>query len=499
VSRAAAAVPYTAEDAKRELARRAKEELEKRRATPAFKAGVVRAIRAELFDRQLRVLDDPSPRIALLCSRRAGKSELAARMIAISLLESGHNVYTMFAARTLARARQIIFPLLEKMNDDYGLGWQMSAHLGQIATPDGAVFILLGVDDAVSIEKVRGSKYRLAVCDEAATYEALLERLVVDCLEPGTIDLKPRGRIVLAGTPSYAQAGYWFTVATGQKSGWSTHRWTLQDNPHIPDVGAALASIREANGWDESDPTYRREYLGQFVADESTLVYAVAEGRNTCYLPDLPQPPPGKTWDQWVREDWSVTVAADIGYVDAFAVIALGSPPHSKDMYALETATEVGLRAEQQAEYIQRFREKYRPERTVIDAGGQGKLVHGEFNQRFGKAAGGPAVAAQKMGKNEAIGMFNSDMRIGRIRALLPGALALYREWCELVWADTEKQRVNKHQSRNHVADACLYAWRAHRAYLAKAAPAEKTAEQLELEAQTARLKAAKGRGGRVR
>lgn len=104
----ALSIPFTAEDAKRELARRAKEELEKRRNTPEFKAGVIAALRGEMFAQQLEVLDCTSPRIALCCSRRAGKSELAARMLAIALIQCRHNEYTLFAARTLARARQIL-------------------------------------------------------------------------------------------------------------------------------------------------------------------------------------------------------------------------------------------------------------------------------------------------------------------------------------------------------------------------------------------------------
>lgn len=483
-------VVYVAADAKAELAKRAREELAKRATRADFREAVALALRQDLFGLQLEVLDDPSPRIALCCSRRAGKSELAARMIAIALLRGGHNQYVVFAARTLQRARGIIWPLLSKINDDYALGWRMQEHVGQIVTPTGSVFLLLGVDDATSVEKVRGSKFILAVCDESSTYDHLLERLVIDCIEPGTIDLNPRGRIVLAGTPGYAQAGYWFETATGLKPGWKHYHWTLAQNPHIPNVQAALASIRDGNGWDESHPTYRREYLGIWVADENTLVYAVAEGRNTLALGDLPQPPPGKTFADWVRQDWHCTLGADVGYTDAFALSLIGTPPHSKDMYILETTAQTGLRADQQAEFIQRWREKYAPTRTVIDAGGQGKIVHQEFNHRYGALMGGPAAPAQKMGKVEAIGMFNGDLRTGRLRALMPACQGLYREWCELVWDNDEKTKVNKTQA-NHLTDATLYAWRAHRAWLNKAAPAAKTAEDLEREAQDARLKGA--------
>lgn len=408
-------------------------------------------------------------------------------MIAIELIRARHNEYCMFAARTLARARQIIWGLLAKINDDYGLGWRMSEHIGQIVTPDGGMFILLGVDDAVSVEKTRGSKYRLAVCDESSTYEALLERLIIDCVEPGTIDLSPRGRILLAGTPGYAQSGYWFQVATAKRPGWKSYYWTLHNNPHIPDVQAALASIREANGWDEMDPTYRREYLGHWVADESTLVYPYNAAVNSCEWSAVPMPPAGKTLEQWIRDEWTVTVGADIGFTDAFAVAALGSPPHSKDCFFLESHSQSGLRAEEQAAWIQRYREKYKAQRVVMDAGGSGKLVHAEFQSRYG----GGAAPAQKMGKLEAIGMMGSDMRSGRIRAL-PLAKGLAGEWSALVWADDAKTKVDKHIAKDHTTDAALYAWRAHRAYLNKAAPEAPTAAQLEAEAQERRMQKAR-------
>ncbi len=488
------AIPFTSQDALRELAARARAELEKRRATPEFKAGVVKQLRAGAFDKQLKVLDDPSRRIAVCCSRRAGKSELAAIMIAIELINAGHNEYCLFAARTLTRARQIIWAILEKINDDYGLGWHMTAHHGAITTTSGAAFFLLGVDDRNSIEKVRGSKYRLAICDEASTYEELLKPLIDDCIGPGTMDFDPTGRIIICGTPGYSLAGYWYSLATGQVPGWSHHYWTLLENPYMPNPQKILAEERERQGWDENEPTYRREYLGQWIADESALVYSAIEGRNTVTLDAMPQPPAGKTWEQWIREEWSVTVAADIGFVDAFAVVALGSPPHSKDCYFLECQTQSGLRADEQAAYIQSFRDKYAPERTVMDVGGAGKLVHGEFNSRYGHLAGGPAAPALKTEKNAAIGMMCTDLRIGRIKALIPGALALFKEWSTLTWSDDEKTKVSKHQA-NHCSDAGLYAWRAHRAYLAKALPGEKTDEEKEQQAREDRLKrAAKGR-----
>lgn len=468
---------FSALQAKQELSRRAKEELQSRCTLPEFKASVIAQLKADLFKKQRTVLQDKSPLLSLCCSRRAGKSELAARMIAIALTESGHNDVVLFCAQTLQRARQIMWPILEKMNTDMGLGWTMSAHIGQVVTRDGAMLMLLGVTDNQSIEKVRGSRYRLAFVDESSTFEHLLERLVVDCLLPGTLDFTPRGKIVLAGTPGYSRVGYWWQVATGLKKGWSHHAWTLFDNPMIENIEEKLKQVREEEGLSEEDPKYKREFLGLWTADESVLVYVATEARNTVKV--LPNAPANLSLEQWIRDEWLVTCALDVGFTDKCAVAAIGSPPGSTDVYVLETFSQAKLRADEQALKLKEFRDKYRAQRTVIDVGGQGKLVHGEFNQRYGKMAGGAAMPAKKMNKVEAIGLFNTDMRLGRIKALMPSAGDVYSEWCNLPWADDARTKVHPAYD-NHASDACLYAWREHRAFLAKPLPVSKTAAEQE-------------------
>ena len=473
---------YTPREAQKEVQRRVREELIRRRDKDpdAYKRAVIAALRSELFDKQLAVMDDKSRRIALCCSRRAGKSELAARMIACALLQGNRNDYVLFAARTLQRAKQILLSILQRIDEQYALNWHFQPHVGQVTTPEGAVLVLLGVDDSEAVEKIRGSRYRLAICDEASTYEQHLDTLITDCLAPGTADFDPPGRILVCGTPGYVRKGTWFDIAEGSKAGYSRYHWILDENPHMKNIAKFLAEEREANGWTEDDPVYLREYRGIWSADASTLVYAYSSSRNDCRR--LPEPPPDMSLDEWIRQDWHVTVAGDIGYTDDFAVCALGSPPHSKDIYVLYTYREPGLLAGVQADRIQEVRARFRPARTVIDAGGMGKLPFEEFNQRYGKQAGGMAIQAKKQGKIEAIGMLNSDLRTGTLKAWLPAALDVVDEWKSLPWADPEARDKEHKGFRNHTADCVLYCWREHRAYLANPAPKPKTPEQLEAE-----------------
>jgi len=393
-------------------------------------------------------------------------------MVALELEAAGEDEYVVFGARTLGIARDLVWRRLVRINDRYMLGWRVQEARHEITTRRGAEFRLFGVDDSVSIEKVRGKKYRLVICDEASTYQEHIEKLIRDCFAPGTKDFDPPGRIVIAGTPGYVCAGFWHDIswlrpedATTQHqralaSAFKRFAWTLDDNPHIPNVEAALREERETWGLTDDDPVYLREYRGQWISDGSSLVYAYDPTRNAVH--DLPEP--------FDADTWLTTVAADIGYTDDFAVVVVGSPKHSRTTYVLHAFKQSGLLVGAQAELIHRARQQYRPTRTVIDAGGQGKLVLEEFNARYGAAAGGRALPAEKGSKVEAIGMLNSDLRSGALQVLMPDAEPVASEMMHLPWASAARDK--EHPAfPNHVVDATLYGWRAHRGFMQPAAP----------------------------
>lgn len=446
-------------------------------------------IRGELFDRQLSVMDDPSRRISVCCGRRSGKTEWAVRMLADSLEASGEEEFSVFGARTMGIARDLIWRRMLRVNERYSLGWKVNEARSEITTIAGAEFRLFGVDDAASVEKVRGKKYRLVICDEASTYEQSLRRLIQECFSPGTMDFDPPGRIVVAGTPGYVCEGFWWDIAgrpidEGGLKSFSRHHWTLRDNPHIPNAEAAIKEECEAWNWTEDDPAKLRELDGRWISDGNALVYAYQPQRNGVL--ELPRPPAGLTLEDWIRDHWLVTLAADIGYTDDFGIVVLGSPPHSKDTYVLYAFKQAGLLVGAQADLIHKARVRFRPSRVVVDAGGQGKLTLEEYNARYGAASGGSAMPADKQGKVEAIGLLNSELRSTtegacRIYVYLPEAQPLASELSSLPWAD--KSKTKEHPAfANHVADAFLYGFRAHRAFRSKPAEKTKTEEQLEAE-----------------
>lgn len=446
-----------------------------------------KAIKRELHSAQRRALKDKARFIAMLCSRRAGKTELCARMIALALLDSGVNEWVVFAARTASIARDLIWVHLEQLNIRHGLGWEMHENLGTIKTPTGAQFRLLGVDKRKEVQKIRGYKLRLIILDEASTYQEHLEELIRDCAEPALTDL--RGRLVLSGTPGVVCEGYWFEASTGLKPKFSVHAWTVRENPLFPrDVEEMLREVREENGWSEDDPTYRREYLGEWVEDTSALVYKFVRARNTC--DELPE--------EFDPSTWLCTLGIDFGMTDECAWVVLGTPKHSKQVFVLHAEKESELLPDEAAAKTAALVKRFKPVRLVGDGGGIGKPYVAEFNRRWAHDAGISVSLAEKIDKVGAISLLNGDLRAGeardaRIKLLLPAAEELAREIQHLPWLDAAHTKENP-SFPNHCADAFLYAWRAHTSFWNR--PKKKEPTRAEKEAAERKERAKRAREG---
>lgn len=438
-----------------ELERRTSERLGLIEAELARRSAETRAkIMAELFDEQRALLLDESRYLAVCCSRRAGKTHTLSRMIAVALLDCGRNEWVAFCAKTLPIAKGLVWSELEELNRVHKLGWRMLKQTGEIETAAGGRFILAGISDGSAADKLRGNKYRLVICDEAATYQHYLDGLITPVIEPALADL--RGRLVLSGTPGRVCAGFWFKAATGLLPKYKRHHWTLRNNPHMPDADAYLRGILSDNNWTEEEPVYRQEYLGEWVDDANALVYAFVRDRNAPKGFQLPEP--------FDPDTWLVTMGLDFGMDDACAWVVLGSPRDSRKIYVLAARKEWGMLPDQAAKVTAELIAKYIPDKLVGDASGKPYIE--EWNRRHRKDDGIPRIRpADKTDKVGSIALMNGDFRGGNL-ILLPEAEAYAVEAQYLPWWD--EQRRKEHPSfDNHACDAALYAWKAHRSYRA--------------------------------
>lgn len=454
-----------------------------------------------MFDRQREALaDEASKAIALLCSRRAGKTR-GFLLKAIKVMQENPGCRIPYIALTRKSAEGILWASIKEVNDELGLG--LVPHKADLAwvSPNGSTLFLVGANKADEIEKLRGQKFPLVGIDEAGSFRAtLLNLLVEDVLEASLMDYD--GTLVLVGTPTAACVGYFHEVTTGRQKGWSVHHWTVLDNPHIPHAESWLAALRARKGWTEDHPTYRREYLGEWARDESALVYKISRARNGIrtmpegYSPHSPA--------------WVHIIGIDYGYVDAcaWAVLAFRRNRKSGDkgVYVVESfkrstlppeehlemlddmasrgmpvemqrQKDAGLLPDEAAWITSKLIHKYQPSRVVGDAGGLGKPYIEEAKRRWKL----PIQNADKARKLAQIELVNDGLRVSRIHVMLDANHDLLAEAEILQW-DMEKVEVSagglvRHEMRrvidkrfeDHLCDAWQYAYGAAWAFVNEA------------------------------
>jgi hypothetical protein len=421
-----------------ELSDRLRKEIAERQKDPAFR----KALRSTILEHgrtgtpplpaQRKVQEDKSRLLTLCCSRRAGKSEVCSRLIADELVEAGFNEWICFGAGTLSIAKDIVWDELTALNEKYALGWDINNSDLSIRTPRGGRFRLFGVNDKKSVDKVRGKKYRLVICDEASTYEPHLKELVERAFDPGTKDLK--GRIILAGTPGYVKAGYWYEASQGKLKGWSNHHWTIFDNVHIPDVEQALRETREMFGWDEDHPTYRGEYLGIWVDNSSLLVCDFEENRNTVGEEELET--------LGYNLSWRHVIGIDFGSVDATAWTVVAVDPTTDKRYCVYSFAQSGLVGDEPVEITRDLVEHYRTTYAVCDPGGGGKFFLTTFNAKWAKTTGCTIRSADKIDLLGSIRLLNSELRTGRLRFLSPDTASAFGDIRRLLWKDERRDKI---------------------------------------------------------
>ncbi len=403
----------------------------------------------DMFPAQRAFFLDPSKRKAALCSRRAGKTF----GVACWLYEGGRDCpkgLSVYICLSRNNARLILWATLIAINDRYKLNLWFRTMDNQLIVqlPNGHKIWLAGCKDSAEIDKFRGVKIRRAAIDEAASFGEYLRELVFDVLDPALLDYD--GEMCLIGTPGLIPAGLFFEITTGQGYGndaagkWSTHSWTVLDNPHIPHAESWLANKRKENGWGENHPRYLREWLGQWVNDDGARCYPCDAARNYFYT--LPVEAESK---------WIYALGVDVGYEDSTAFVVGAYRRGLPNIYIIRAEKHEHLIPSSVAARIQVFQERYGISHVVLDSGGIGKAYAEEASQRYGIYI----EAAEKTKKRAFMELMKGELLSGTIRVQPRDCECLINEWAALVW--DEKHEKPDPRFEDHASDAALYLWRA--------------------------------------
>lgn len=417
---------------------------------------------------QQRVAVDPARRIAVRCPRRAGKSWLALSIAIERCLRKPGSLWVIVG---LARptVKKIFWGMLKKLSKEMELGIAFKEVDLEAHFENGSILYFQGAETRSEGEKLRGGNYDGVIVDECKSfnYEVFTE-LIQDIIEPALGDRK--GVLILIGTPGEILAGPFYEatceppIEFGGSDGvkrysnkpygsdstdpfvWSLHTWSVQDNIEVPHLWAEALEKKRIRGWDDDHPTWRREYLGQWVAGRNFLVYRYVKYKHD-YSGQLPEG--GK---------WIYVLGLDIGYRDGDAIVVLAYSRESYDVYQVYGEKREKMNITELARWVHEVREIYpRLEVMVADYGGNGtKILHELAN--IHRLYFQPA---EKTEKNDFIDLFNTEFDAGRIHVLAGNPVSdefIGNRWLEKT-VGTERKREDP-STPNDLCDAFLYAWR---------------------------------------
>jgi hypothetical protein len=400
-----------------------------------------------LYPKQREFVDDKEPRKALLGTRRAGKTEAIAAWL-LDGAEDAPGELSLYVALNRSNARLQLWRKFVELKRRFGLRLEFAEPDGQllVTCANKHQILLAGCSNKAEIEKFRGLKLRRAAVDEGASFGAYLEQLVEDVIEPALLDLG--GELAVCGTPGAIPAGLFYEITTGDSStrkAWPTHRLTALENPYIPDVAAKVAATKLRNGWTDDSPTYRREWLGEWVLDGNALIYPYSAARNGAT--ELP------------AGDWRYCLGVDLGFTDATAFVLVAVRSNDPAVYVVEAWKRSGMIPTAIAAQCLRYREKLKGKglRIVVDEGGLGKGYAEELRQRHGVGCE-PAEKQKKRALQEIV---RGEFLAGMVKVVDRASRALIDEISVLTW--DEKGEAEDPRFENHAADAMLYAVRAMR------------------------------------
>lgn len=223
----------------------------------------------QLFKEQREVLlDTLIKRKCVMCSRRAGKTELNVRLLVKACAVP--NSPCLYVNLTFANAINQTFDKILECAKSIELPIQQSSKAdGFIIFANGSSITFKGNTNKAEADKIRGYKYRLAIIDEAQS-QVNMPYLINEVIEPLLMDFAD-SVMILTGTPPRSKNTY-FEKAWNSKE-WHNYHWTMFENPYIPDPEEQLDKICAEKGLTRESDFIQREYFGVIAYDTEAQVF----------------------------------------------------------------------------------------------------------------------------------------------------------------------------------------------------------------------------------
>jgi hypothetical protein len=466
------------------------------------------ALRSLLRPHQARLEADGASRICVRSARQTGKSTAVMLIATIRCLERALNDWVIIGL-TRPSIKRIYWTALQRINDAFELGIKFQFQELVATFPNGSRIFFVGADKLDEIEKLRGGRYHGAIVDECKSFPfAIFEVLLQDVLEPALMG--QAGQLYLIGTPGDVLLGEFYLAScrpallrgdrwsnklfgdpteAARDALWSLHVWTLRDNDikfKDPRTGEEFTlwdkalKIKRDRGWADDNATWRREYLGEWVAADGRLVYRYRPHEHD-YIPrndtrwGLPEDVTGQRLH--------TVIGFDFGSRDGTAVVVWAFSETTPDLWEVYSEKRVAqpgtkMTVRDIAEWYHEVEAEYGPfDGWPADWAGLATMVMDTLADEYGVFL----EPAEKKEKNDHIELFNSDLDAHLIHIRQGSALSkelLQNKWLEknLVKVDdrwvllTEKRKEDP-STPNDLCDAGLYGFRWCRHRAAKPGP----------------------------
>lgn len=253
----------------------------------------------------------PGQKWFLGMSRRRGKTFLLCVM-AVEYAISHPGAQIHYAASTAKAVKKMVRPNFRKILADCPaeLRPKWNAVDSEYVFPNGAIITVAGCDNE-NYENLRGTESHFVVIDEAGFIDHL-QAVMDDVLLPMT--LETNATIVISSTPPRSLDHYSVDVAREcQQAGRYFHQ-TMYDNPRLSQrqLDAFLRKLAGSRNVDEfrKTATFRREMMGEFVADSDAVVIPEWMEQSGISVTDVLRPPYFDTY-----------ISSDIGYRDGWGIL----------------------------------------------------------------------------------------------------------------------------------------------------------------------------------
>lgn len=406
----------------------------------------------ELFKEQLEFVLAPSRYSAALCSRRAGKTTACA-VYAIQELLHNPGSLGLYLALTDESVEKIFMPIVQPLIKKYKVSCIVKKD--ELKFSNGSTLSIYGANHPNKIEGFRGTKLRVCIIDEAASFkEDILRYLIDEIILYALSDLG--GRLLLVGTPASHCSGMFYNITTFKEGVgvWDVKMWNAFDNPHqAKQHDIIIEDICRSKKSDRYHPKILREGYGQWATDDDDKIIKDFTVTNEKL--------------EYKIGEWRSVIGVDFGFNDKTAFSVIGWRYNNPTAYVLETIEFDGKANSHEGSVskigsiLQELKRRYRPLSIVGDPAGASKLIMDEFSRKHSIAM----KSAEKSNKAHYLEIL-SDALLNESLLLTHTTTKLQDQLKMLVWNE-EHTREREGQPCDHF-DATLYCFREARAYLEK-------------------------------